>query len=278
MKAKFLILTALALFITMNMKAQRNIAITLYEGTDSAMVIMASNEIVIVSTKDSTAILRRDMVDIEGFPQKKQSRRKSKYYELQKLESFFGRITQWHHNDNFIYDGFYLQTENETFLVEFNSTLAIRLKALDENVEVNGMITKYTDNENRVIRMISVHDRKDTIYSNMYFVFYSLKSDSGKIINRSGKIDQIQYAKNGNIVGCVLENNIVLDFNKHAEKQLSKELKVGLTVKYTGKEQYLREGQIMNGDYTIINCHTISINETNYIIYRTDYTKKKKKG
>ena len=274
MKAKFLILIAIALFITMNMEAQRNIAIILHEGTDSATVIMASNEIVIISTKDSTAILRRDMVDIEGFPQKRQSKRKSKYYGLQELESFSGRITQWRHNTNFIYNGFYLQTENETFFVEFDSELATRIKALDENVEVSGMITKYTDNEKRVIRMIRINDKKDTIYSNMYLVFYSLKSDSGKIINRSGKIDQIQYAKNGNIVGCVLENNIVLDFNKHAEKQLSKELKVGLTVEYTGTEQCLREGQIMSGDYAIVNCHTISINGTNYIIYRTDYTKK----
>ena len=274
MKAKIFILTAIVLFLTMNTEAQRNKPIILHEGTDSAVTILTTNNEAIVFTKDSTVIMRKDMLEMDALSQNRKSGKKSKYYKLQELESFSGKNIQWRHNTNFIYNGFYLQSENETFLVEFDSKLATRIKDLDENVEVSGMITNYTDNEKRVIRMISVHDKKDTIYSNMYLVFYSLKSDSGKIINRSGKINQIQYAKNGRIVGCVLDNNIVLDFNKYAEQQLSKELKVGLTVDYTGTEQYLREGQIMSEDYAIVNCHTISINGVNYIIYRTDYTKK----
>ena len=211
MKAKFLILTALALFITINMKAQRYIAITLHEGTDSAMVIMASNEIVIVSTKDSTAILRRYMVDIEGFPQKKQSRRKSKYYELQKLYSFSGKIVEWRYNDNFICNGFLLQSEKETRLIKFNPTLGAAIKSLDENVEVIGTLAKSKNKGNKMMGLVQIHDRKDTIYKSMNPVFHKVLLDSANAISSSGKIKEVEYC-GWYIRRCVLEDNVVLRF------------------------------------------------------------------
>ena len=140
MKARILIVTAIALFIIVHVEAQTDNNIKLYEGTDSVITIHTGGRRAWIETKDSVIIMRKDLLGLEDMTQKRKSVKKSEIIE--ELYSFSGKIVEWRYNDNFICNGFLLQSEKETRLIKFNPTLGAAIKSLDENVEVIGTLAK----------------------------------------------------------------------------------------------------------------------------------------
>ena len=261
MKAKFLILIVIALFVTMNTEAQKKEPIIV----DSATAIHIGSTHAWVETKDSIILMRKDFLGLENVSQEKKSDEDSEYGKLEELNSFSGKIIEWNYNANYICNGFLLQTEKETLLVKFNTTLGAKIKSLDENVEVSGSIAQFTENGNRVFGLVQVGDKKDTVYSSINYVFYKVLFDSANIIKDSGKISEIEYKEDGKTIKkCVLEDNILLRFSPFGKKPHPQNLKVGSTIEYTGGERYLKSGEVMKGDYKIIQCATVLIDGIEY--------------
>ena len=112
--------------------------------------------------------------------------------------------------------------------------------------------------------LVQIHDRKDTIYKSMNPVFHKVLMDSANAISSSGKIKEVEYC-GWYIRRCVLEDNVVLRFPGYLKKSYPRNLKVGTTIEYTGVEQHLKSGEVMERDYKIIHCISVLVNGTEYI-------------
>ena len=265
MKAKTLTITAIALFIIVHVEAQTDNNIKLYEGTDSVITIHTGGRNAWVVTKDSVIIIRKELLGLEDASKKGKSNKSYKYYkELEELVSFSGKIIEWKHNENFIYNGFLLQSETETRLIKFHPVLGVKIRALEENVEVSGTLAKFKDKGNKVMGLIQIHDNKDTVYRSMNPVFHKVLFDSANAITNSGTIKNIKYYGRWYIGKCILEDNVILNFYPFNKKSFPRNLKVGTTIEYTGTEQQLKPGEVMEGDYKVINCIVVSVNGKKY--------------
>jgi len=261
MKANFLILTAIALFITMDTEAQTD-KVKLYEGTDSATTIHTGGRTVWVESKDSIILIRKDLLELEDMNQKRKSVKKSEIIE--ELYSFSGKIKEWQYNDNFIYNGFLLQSETETRLIKFHPVLGAKIRALGDSVEVIGTIAKYKDKRNKVMGLVQIHNNKDTIYSSMTPAFHKIVFDSVNTITDSGTIKKIEYHSDKHIRRCLLDNNVVLRFLPFTDKSYPRNIKAGTTIGYIGIEQHVNIGEVKSGDYKIVHCITIFIDGKEY--------------
>ena len=263
MKARYLILTAISLLFTCA-KAQSYESIKLYEGTDSAVSIFVHSDDVWVYTKDSVIILRRDIFEAGDLHRETKSNKNSKR-SLEEIQTYSGKITSWHYERNYKYDGFYLQTGKDSLLVDFHSDLAARLMALKEDVEVS-VVPKYRGKKYKVVRMLRVHDGKDTVYANMNPVFHKIHFNKENAIKGKGTIAQLPKKERGRYESCLLDNNVLLRFLFHAPKSISRKLKTGIVIEYTGQEDPLREGEVRAKDYKIFHCLTITIDGKEYVI------------
>jgi hypothetical protein len=268
MKVKHLVLAAIIflLAIPLHVEAQNYESIDLYKGTDSAIHISLFKNEVWITTNDSLVIMRRDVWELNNTNQRVKKNRHLP--AVQEILSFSGKIIGWHHSQNFRIDGFYLQTGKDTILVDFiNPTLAARAKNLNENVEVSGTFARFPSKEgHRVLRMTKIQDEKDTIYRPMNYVFYKNNFTSENILTGSGKITQLQSPKSI-LMYAIVEDKVVLQFTFFKKtKSVSRKLKIGSFVEYTGEEIPLREGEIIDGNYKVIRCHTITIDGKQYTI------------
>lgn len=276
MKTNFLILSIIVflLAVPLSMKAQKAEYIRLNEGTDSAVKIRIYDDYVWIDTRDSLVIMRRDLWDSKNVNQRKKTKKNSYFPPVEELHTFSGKIIGWHHNQNFRLDGFFLQTENDTLRVEFIPSMATRIKALDESVEVSGTIRKHKKKKRGIIQLVKIQDTKDTIYRDMKFVFYANRRIPEQIIHGSGKINQIissefKFNKSIDIQSCILDSNTVLRFSITSFEKINpilEKLDTNLIIKYSGQEIPLRAGEVIDGNYKVILCYTITIDGTEYII------------
>lgn len=288
MKTRFVIsIVTFLLILPFNMEAQKRKSITKIKSTDSlANTLIIDDDYVKIYTNDSLIIIRKDIWESENMENLKElwnlkelskkelkklnkSKSETEPKSLQEIKSYSGKIIQWHHNHTFKCDGFYFQTKDDTLLVKFTPKLATRIKSLDKHVEVSGIIEKRPIDDEEIIWLTQVNDKKDTIHSSLIHVFHKEYYPSGEnLVEENAKIAEIKYTKKGRIYACVLDNHVVLRFLFYAPKSLSQKLQIDLPIKYTGYEIMLREGEVIEGNYEVLRCFTITIDGEKQTLYR----------
>ena len=266
MKARYVILAAIIFLLTipLHVEAQKNKHITLHEGTDSIVEIMITPDVVWIETNDSMVLVRKDIFEARDLCRETETDKNAKY-SLEEIQTYSGRITHWHYGDNYKYDGFYLQVGEDTLLVDFHSDLAARIRALNENVEVS-IVPKYKGKQYQVVRMLRVHDGKDTLYANMNPIFHKINFNKENAIKGSGTIAQLSKKEKIGYASCLLDNDVLLRFDYIGTKSMFRKLKPGISVEYTGQEDPLRVGEVRAKDYKILHCLTIAINGKEYTV------------
>ena len=243
MKAKFLILVGVVLWAIMPMNAEAQEQKTEYrtEGLDTTEAFIRAR---------SKMKTHREWLENR---------------KIEEVFSFSGKIIQWHSNEDLIYDGFYLLTEDDTCLVRFEKTLGSRIRSIGHDVSLRGNIVKCSE-DIKVINLVNIKGEGDIIYSNGSYNGFFFRSNPVDFQKGEGKIKEFVYSKKQNIVGYILENDVILHVSTYATEQLSDSIQIGTTIEYTGIERKIKDGEVAVGNYKNIHCQSITINGKQYLV------------
>lgn len=182
---------------------------------------------------------------------------------LRQTSVFTGQVTGWVSNEDFFYNGFYLQTENGKYLVKFSPRIGNKLTSafkIGSNISINAVeLPEPTDKD--IIQLVNITTNGVNIYDSPPTVLAPVE----EFIFGSGKINQLQENKPGDVTGFILSDNTILRMPSYAAEQLNKIALVGTYVTYSGN-QILRKGEFAPVYYTIVQCKTITIDERQYLI------------
>ena len=173
-----------------------------------------------------------------------------------------GTITEWTHNDDFLYDGFYLQSGGESYFIKFPPHMAKAVFDCGNTVAVEGTL-KYSPEGVREIRMSSV--RGNGLIVMHIPPKHSTMAPLAEIVSGTGTVLQLQLNKKGDVSGYFLDGGVILRVPPHIARQLTHLVQEKTVLEYTGIVKTLKEGEMSKGDYKIIRCQTITINGTQYL-------------
>lgn len=187
-------------------------------------------------------------------------------HQLQRLTKIQGKVMNLVTNDDYIFDGFYLQTETQSLLVKFPPHMGTRLVPLlkkEPSIAVNGIL-EYPLFGGTEFRMVSLQINGTTIYdvppSNPPTPL------SEPFAEGSGKIIDAMRDRSGNINGFVLDSKVILRMPPHIASQISYQVNSGVLVTYTGLQKSLRDGEVQAENYKIVHCRTINLNGQEYFV------------
>ncbi|MDR2039894.1 MAG: hypothetical protein LBQ60_18385 [Bacteroidales bacterium] len=181
---------------------------------------------------------------------------------LEQVATISGKVSEWTYNDDFIYDGLYLQTDQEKIFVKFPPHLGTQMRSAGEKLIVNGVF-RYTPEGKQELKMVSIEGNGWTVYDQKPLPHTPSRETS---INGTAKVSQLQLNKRGDVSGYILENGTILRIPPHVAAQLSQMVQTGSEIGYTGVEKTLKDGEVQVQNYKIVRCQTISINGTQYLV------------
>jgi hypothetical protein len=200
-----------------------------------------------------------------GMAQPKHHGPKAVKQTLQQVEVYSGKVGDWESNDEYVYDGFYLETANEKFLVKFSPLKGDQITSSIKSgnkVTVNGVgrLTRLGEKE---IRLVSIMSDGKVIYENTPGPESADLTET--FVTGSGKITELQKNKMGKVRGFMLDNKTILRVPVDVAKQLNLLAIEGAEVAYRGVKKPLHAGEVAWGGYTIIHCQTITIKGKQYL-------------
>ena len=185
---------------------------------------------------------------------------------LQPVSLVIGQPTSWVNNEDFVYDGFYIQSVSDRILVKFPTYMGIKIRAsvrLGIIVNVSGVVTTNLigDKEMKLVKLITDND---VIYINQP----KYKPTNGKtvIVKDEGKITQVQIDKDGNIKGYILDDKKILRIPVSVGEQLRNIISEGSFISYVGVNRTIAVGEASSKLYDVVICKTITINGKEFLV------------
>lgn len=197
--------------------------------------------------------------------QDKYCNKKSDKTKLQQVTAFLGQVSSWTNNDDYVYNGFYLQTIKDKFLVKFplnRGSKLITTITVGSTITVNG-VERLSPQGEKEIKLVGIIFDGKNIYDSLPVVIDSPSAE--EFINSSGKISELQKDKKNNVKVYILDNKTILRVPPHIAEQLKNLAVVGANISYSGDKQNLLNGEVALDSYTIIHCKTITINGKEYL-------------
>ncbi|MEI8202848.1 MAG: hypothetical protein WCH34_07545 [Bacteroidota bacterium] len=182
-----------------------------------------------------------------------------------KVVAFIGKFDSWVFNNDYVYDGFYLQSGEDKFLVKFPKHMGYQLTTVIKPgsiITVSGIRTTDTLNK-KEINLVSVYTEDRNISDSLSReAVIKPKSES---ISGMSKIIELQKNKSHKIFGYVLENKTILRISPKIAHQLHKLATVGTDITYSGIKTSLNQGEVAVNDYFVVHCKSITINSKQYV-------------
>ena len=135
------------------------------------------------------------------------SAQKKQKGQLEQVTTISGSIADWTYNDDFEYDGLYLNTGNAKVFVKFPAHLGQQIRALGNNLSVSGVF-KFNREGVQELKMVSMSGKGQTVYDQK--PMRNTVSVQETFVNGEGKVSQIQVNKKGVVSGYILDNKVVL--------------------------------------------------------------------
>ena len=204
-------------------------------------------------------------ISFTGFTQNRQHAPNKTKKALQQVTAFSGQLVSWTNNEDYLYDGFYLQTLNYKYLVKFPPNKANQLMMAiktDSIITVKGVEKAYPYTQ-KEIKLVAIIVSGKNIYDSILF-----KKDLPAIeefFQGQANIKKLQKDRRGKINGFILDNNTVLRMPAHVAKDLTRVAEIGTKISYTGIRKGLHFGEVAAVNDTIIHCKTITINKIQYL-------------
>ena len=204
-------------------------------------------------------------ISFTSIAQQKKPVAKAENKPLEQVMAFSGQVGSWAYNEDYVYNGFYLQTTSDKYLVKFpthmGNELTTALKT-GSTITVNG-VECASPQGGKEIKMVSIIDDGKEI-SNSPLVKTDVKPVI-EIIKGSGNIIELQKDKKSKIIGFILDNKTILRVSQHVAIQLNKLAVVGTSISYSGDKKHLRNGEVAANDYILLLCQSITINGKQYL-------------
>jgi hypothetical protein len=184
---------------------------------------------------------------------------------LQIISVYSGQLTEWISDDDYVYNGFYVQSNDKRYLVKFPTSMGLQLTIAmkkGDAISVSG-VDKAFSSTLRQIDFVSITANGQDIY-NIPSVEHNLKPLE-EFINGSGKITKVQVNKQGVIKSFVVDDKTVLRVSPNIGRLLSKVIAVGNPISFKGMKKNLRIGESTSIDVNIVKCQTITFNGIQYL-------------
>jgi hypothetical protein len=184
---------------------------------------------------------------------------------LRTITAFTGQAGTWVANDNFVYDGFYLQTGGSKYLVKFPASMGAQLKNIVKSgstITINGSADSLPTGEKQ-IRLVSVVADGKTIYETPPTP--PSTAATPETAEGSGKITSLQKNQAGDVTGLVLDNKTILRIPPHVARQLGQIVTSGSSISYRGVKRQTATGEVASADYKIVHCESLTANGTQYL-------------
>ncbi|MDJ1506622.1 hypothetical protein [Xanthocytophaga agilis] len=184
--------------------------------------------------------------------------------ELQSMIAQEGTLTEWITNEDYLYEGFYLQTSQEKIPVKFpphlGSQITSQLK-VGNKIRVNGL-SEISPAGIKEFRMMDVSVNGHTIYDTPPQMAAPVVE---KFTTGKENIVSVQKNREGDMVGLVLSHKMILRIPPHLLRQLAASVQPGGVVEFTGLINNRQVGEAVADAYMVVHCQTITLNGTSYI-------------
>lgn len=253
MKAKYLILAAIAFLIIMplNIDAQEKSRKPRKQERDSIIAKMHASSIEMLKVYKAYEEYLDSLKPQEVF-------------------TFTGKITEFVYDNDFILEGFYLQTQDSTYLVHFESTMGKRIQSIGTDVILRAVrVVNHPLHEKTYLDLVNITGNGKTIYANGAYRYHSHSMNPDDFRMGKGKIEQIKYNKKDEYkISIILDDNVLLQVSRYQFEKLSPMIIIGKTIEYTGiaKKEKVKKGEVMANKNYIIYCHTITIDGKQYSV------------
>jgi hypothetical protein len=186
--------------------------------------------------------------------------------QLQQVATFNGNVKGLAANDDYVYDGFYMQAGQDSLLVKFPPHMGTQITNAvksGKQITVNGTLG-YPPFGGKEVRMVSIIINGQIIYDAPPANPPTPPADN--FVRGNGKLTGTQTDREGRVNGLVLDNKTILRVPPHIAYQLADIAKNGSAVEYSGMQKQPGQGEVIANDLKIVQCNTISINGQQYLV------------
>ena len=185
---------------------------------------------------------------------------------LQTVTAYQGKVVRLVTNDDFVYDGFYMLSNNDNLLVRFPPHLGMQITDAvkqGSTVTVNGVYNVAPMGEKEV-RMVTINANGKTIVDAAPPAPQTQPVET--YVSGNGTITQLQTNREGEVSGAIIDDKIILRMPPHVARQLNNVLRNNTKVLYTGMKKQGSNGEATTGNYAIVHCKTITLNGQQYLV------------
>lgn len=185
---------------------------------------------------------------------------------LQTVSTYQGKVIRLVTNDDYIYEGFYILSNNDSLLVKFPPHLGAEVVTSMKQgamVSVNGVYNVAPLGEKEIM-MISINANGKTIVDAAPPTPGTMPAET--YVSGNGSISLLQTNKEGEMTGVVVDGKAILRIPPHVARKLGNLLQNNAGISYTGMKKANNNGEASYGGYTIVRCKTITVNGQQYVI------------
>ncbi|MDQ1095247.1 UNVERIFIED_CONTAM: hypothetical protein QE387_001277 [Pseudacidovorax intermedius] len=183
---------------------------------------------------------------------------------LKEITTLSGTVSKMVTNDDFVYDGFYLNSNGGSVLVKFPPHLGSQITALAKQgsqISIKG-IADVAPNGEKSFRMNSISANGKTIEDTPPAVPETPPQEVA--VTESGTITDLQKNREGDAVVGIFVDQTLLKMPPHIYQQLGQSLVKGAKISFTGFKKPDNSGEVAERKLNIVHARTISVNGKEY--------------
>lgn len=191
---------------------------------------------------------------------------KPKPETLKEITTLTGTVSKMSANDDFVYDGFYLNGNGGQILVKFPPHLGSQVKAMagqGSQISIKGFEDTAPNGE-KSFRMKSITVNGKTVADTPPAVPQTPPQEVAA--TGSGTVTELQKNKEGNAVVGIFVDDTLLKVPPHLYEQLEKSVQKGAKISYTGFRKPENSGEVAEKKINIVRAKTISVNGKEYAL------------
>lgn len=190
------------------------------------------------------------------------------------LTTVSGTVGQFTASDDFIFDGFTLNTATGKTSAAGSATTVKFPPHLGQQVQqalksgANVSVTGYSEMNptgESMFRMTSLTAGKNTVLDTPPVV-PTPSAASPALVTETGKVADYRLGRDGRVNGFVLDNQTIVRIPPHAAFQLANLAKKGSTITVQGYQRPLGAGQVQLEKTNILRASVLTINGQQYLV------------
>lgn len=183
---------------------------------------------------------------------------------LKEITTISGTVSKLKTNDDFVYDGFYLNSNGGSVLVKFPPHLGSQITALAKQgsqISIKGF-EDVAPNGEKSFHINSITANGKTVEDTPPAAPQAPPQEVS--VSESGTITDLQKNKEGDAVVGIFVDNTLLKMQPHIYQQLGQSLVKGTKISFTGFKKPDNSGEVAERKFDIVRAKTISVNGKEY--------------